>query len=180
MRSTGINIVRQLWAHDVGAELAVDIRSPEALLAYYKEDKHSWIVLIKQDGGHGEPVLKVKSMVRKEDAEIRGSELVSWLRGEMKERDVREGTKDRVKLIRHTSHQDTTPSGGEREQDVRMLVALHKGKRPNRKTVSEAGKCLQTQWLLLDHARVANASPSQPHSEHENSSMVSLMDRLPP
>ncbi|KAL1626626.1 eukaryotic translation initiation factor 2-alpha kinase [Diplodia seriata] len=92
LRSTGVKMVGELWAHDVSAELSIDARSPEELLSHYAEDKHSWIVIIKADAiNTGKPDLKVKSLVRKEDTDIRSSELLSYLRQEMRERDHREG-----------------------------------------------------------------------------------------
>lgn len=101
LRSTGVQMVGELWAHDVSAELSVDVRSPEELLAHYAEDKHSWIVTIKADAiNTGKPDLKVKSLLRKEDTDIRSSELLSYLRQELRERDHREG---RARLTRLNS-----------------------------------------------------------------------------
>lgn len=67
LRTTGIDVVEQLWSHDISGELAQDSRSPEDLMSKYREDHHSWIVIIKQDS-----VLKIKSIGRKEvpDVEI--------------------------------------------------------------------------------------------------------------
>ena len=151
LRSAGINILRQLWANDISAELAVDAHSTDELLAHYKDDKHSWIIIIKQDSGlHGERILKVKSMIRKEDTDIRSSELMSWLRMELRERDQREGTSDRIKLMRainNSHHQESSQlgggggsGGGEGSQDVRVLVSAPKGKKHYRRNVVEAGK----------------------------------------
>ncbi len=104
LRSAGIDILRRLWAHDISAELAVDANSADGLMARYKDDRHSWIVIVKPDtGGYGEKMLKVRSIVRKEDTEIRSSELMSWLRSEIRERDQRERTNDRAKFLRHSS-----------------------------------------------------------------------------
>ena len=144
LRSVGTGMVQQLWANDVSAELAVDARSTEELLAHYREDKHSWIIIIKQDtGSGGERALKVKNMLRKEDSDIRSSELLSWLRSEIRERDQREGMKDRARLIRHASQPDSSTSTSDnRAQDVRLLVRdlpLGKTKKPNRRAIIEAG-----------------------------------------
>lgn len=144
LRSAGINILRQLWANDISAELADDAHSTEELLAHYKDDKHSWIVIIKQDtGAHGEKMLKVKSMVRKEDTDIRSSELMNWLRSEIRERDQREGTNERAKLIRSVSGQplESAQLGvGDGAQDVRVLISQPKGKKHYRRNVVEAGQ----------------------------------------
>lgn len=92
LRSTGVKMLGELWAHDVSAELSIDARSPEELLSHHAEEKHSWIVIIKADAiNTGKPDLKVKSLVRKEDTDLRSSELLSYLRQEMRERDHREG-----------------------------------------------------------------------------------------
>ncbi len=138
LRSAGVKIVQDLWAVDISAELAGDARSPEELLADYRDDNHSWIVIIKQDTGtFGERNLKVKSMVRKEESDVRSTELFSWLRSEIRERDQREGTNERAKLLRQVSQHDVNQAAGEREADVRVLVPLHKGKKTNRRTVIE-------------------------------------------
>ncbi|KAI9807305.1 MAG: hypothetical protein M1833_000048 [Piccolia ochrophora] len=139
LRSVGLSLLRQLWANDISAELAIDVRSPEELLSHYKDDRHSWIIIIKQDpGSQGDRVLKVKSMVRKDETDVRSSQLLGWLRSEIRERDQREGVKDRAKLARKTSAQATGPSSAEGEQDVRVLFPTFKGKRGNRRFIVEA------------------------------------------
>jgi translation initiation factor 2-alpha kinase 4 len=133
LRSTGTEILQNIWAHDISAELAVDARSPEDLLSKYRDDQHSWIIIIKQDS-----ILKIKSMGRKDlqDVDIPISQLMSWLRGEIRERDHREGTNDRAKLLRHPSQADTNgPS--DQEQEVRVLVAQTKSKKSNRRNLVE-------------------------------------------
>ncbi|KAI9700411.1 MAG: hypothetical protein M1836_002426 [Candelina mexicana] len=138
LRSAGVRIVQDLWAVDISAELARDARSPEELSADYRDDDHSWIVIIKQDTGtFGERNLKVKSMLRKEESEVRSSELMSWLRTEIRDRDEREGTNERAKLLRQVSQHDASQAAGEREVDVKVLVPPHKGKKTNRRTVIE-------------------------------------------
>ncbi|KAI9843471.1 MAG: hypothetical protein M1837_006317 [Sclerophora amabilis] len=145
LRTLGVDLVHRLWAGDVSAEIAIDSRSPEELLSHYRDDRHSWIVIIKQESSnHGERILRVKSMVRREDSDIRSSELIGWLRSEMRDRDQREGIKDqRPKLQHHTSsHHDYTaqPLSDAVEQDVRVLFSLHKGKKNNRRNTVEAAQ----------------------------------------
>ena len=84
-------------------------------------------------------MLKVKSMIQKEDSDIRSSELFSWLRSEIRERDQREGTNDRARLLRTISQPETNQPAGEGEQDVRILISQYKGKKSTRKNVVEAG-----------------------------------------
>ena len=133
LRSTGIEILNQLWANDISAELAVDSRSPEDLLSKYRDDQHYWIVIIKQDS-----ILKVKTMGRKEiqDVDIAISQLLPWLASEIRDRDQRDGISDRVKLVRHTS-QANTSGAVENEQEVRLLVAQTKSKKSNRRNLVE-------------------------------------------
>lgn len=133
LRSTGIELLNQLWANDFSAELAVDSRSPEDLLSKYRDDQHYWIVIIKQDS-----ILKVKTVGRKEvqDVDIPILQLLPWLANEMRDRDQRDGISERVKLARHPSQ--TNPNGiVENEQEVRLLVAQTKSKKSNRRYIVE-------------------------------------------
>jgi eukaryotic translation initiation factor 2-alpha kinase 4 len=84
-------------------------------------------------------------MIRKEDFDIRSSELLGWLRSEIRERDRdhREGLPEKVKSpgIRHTGPPELAQfSSSDHEHDVRVLVSLHKGKKNNRRNVVEAGE----------------------------------------
>ncbi|CZT46280.1 probable cpc-3 protein [Rhynchosporium secalis] len=129
LRSVGIEVVQTLWRNDISAELARDSRSPEDLLSKYRDDQHSWVVIIKQDS-----ILKVKSQDRKEDADIPLTQLISWLSSEIRERDQKNGTHHRTRLQRHSSQADA-PS--EHEQEVRVLVAGTKSKKSNRRNIVE-------------------------------------------
>lgn len=140
LRSAGVQIVQELWANDISAELSIDTHSPDELTNRYKDDKHSWFVIIKQDSGEfGEKQLKVKCMDKKEDFDIRGSELLGFLKNELRERNQREGTNERAKLLRQPSHPESAALK-EKEADVRVLIAQHRGKKSNRRNVVEAGK----------------------------------------
>lgn len=133
LRTTGIEVIQQLWANDISAELAQDSRSPEDLLSKYREDHHSWIVIIKQDS-----ILKIKSVDRKDipDTDMPSSQLLPWLRSEIREKAQRDGTNQRMKLQRQSNQPD--PSGsGDREQYVRVLVAGTKSKKSNRQNIVE-------------------------------------------
>ena len=131
LRTSGVEIVQTLWKNEISAELARDTRSPEDLLSKYRDDQHSWVVIFKQDA-----ILKVKSMDRKDvaDTDIPSTQLLAWLKNEIRERDQRNGTHHRVKLQRHGSQADT---GAEHEQDVRVLIAGTKSKKSNRKNIIE-------------------------------------------
>lgn len=135
LRTAGVEITQHLWASEISAELAQDSRSPEDLLSKYREDYHSWIVIIKQDS-----IAKVKTMNRKDvsDADVPSSQLASWLRGEIRERDQREGTYHRTRLTRNPSQADSNnhmPS--KQEQEVHVLVAGTKSKKSNRRNIVE-------------------------------------------
>ena len=82
--------------------------------------------------------MKVKSTNRKDvpDADIPSTQLISWLRSEMRERVQREGTNQQSKLTRHSSQLDTIDVG-DHEQDVRVLIAGTKSKKSNRRNIVE-------------------------------------------
>ena len=137
LRSIGIKIVSDLRANDIKAELTVDAQTPEQLTSHYSTDNQSWLVIIKHEGlSSGKPDLKVKSLSNKgESADIHSLELVNFIRGELREREEREGHDDRIKLLRQPSQ----PDGGGREAkaDVHMLTANHKSKKTNKARVIE-------------------------------------------
>lgn len=130
----GISLLQILWSNSISAELARDSHSPEDLLSKYRSDQHSWIIIIKQDS-----VLKVKSMDRRDigDVDISSSQLLSFLKTEMRERDRKYGTQYREKL-----QQTGNVGEAEYEQDVRVLIAGTKTKKSNRrKIVEQAQSC---------------------------------------
>lgn len=150
LRTTGVKIVGDLWAHDLSAELAADARSPEELLAKYRDDKHSWVVIIKQDVDvFGKADLKVKSMDRKVDTDVRSSELMSYLRQEIRDRDHREGTNERARLLRMPSHAEKAQQ--EQKSNVQVLMAQHRSKKSNKWNVVEAAQS-RARELLASYA----------------------------
>lgn len=64
------------------------------------------------------------------------TQLMTWLKAEIRERDQREGTNQRAKLLRNASQPDTGGSN-EHEQDVRVLIAGTKSKKSNRRNIVE-------------------------------------------
>ncbi|MCJ1378773.1 hypothetical protein MMC17_001872 [Xylographa soralifera] len=137
LRTTGIKIVQALWANGISAELAIDIAgspSQSSLQSKGKAGLHGWSVQLIQDD-----TSRIQSLVKKEDIEIRTSELVSYLRGEIRERDRSEGIRtDRKALLRHSSsHQDPGGNFTDREPDVRVLTAQTKSKKSNRRNIVE-------------------------------------------
>jgi len=130
LRSSGVELLQTLWALDISAEIAKDARSPEDLMAKHRDDHYSWIIIIKQDH-----MLKIKTMGRKDvpDADVPTTQLISWLRSEVRERDWR------AAKLRSTSGQSEAASSSEskHEQEVRVIVSQNKSKKFNRRTVVE-------------------------------------------
>ncbi|KAL2262831.1 hypothetical protein VTK26DRAFT_9352 [Humicola hyalothermophila] len=140
LRSSGIELLQNLWAHGISAELARDARSPEDLLSSYRDESYSWIVIIKQDN-----LLKIKTMGRRDapDADIAAKELLNWLKSEIRERESRSGMRFRSTAgVAHSESANTLPGGGfgggeHEQQDVHVLVAQTKSKKFNRQAVVE-------------------------------------------
>jgi translation initiation factor 2-alpha kinase 4 len=134
LRTTGVEVVQQLWSNEISAELAQDSRSSEDLLSGYRDDHHSWIIIIKQDS-----IMKIKSMDRKEipDADVPSTQVVAWIKGEIRERDQREGTNQRAKMLQRHSSQQEAAGVSDHEQDVRVLMAGTKSKKSNRRNIVE-------------------------------------------
>lgn len=137
-----MKIIEDLWANGISAELAVDASSLEELLAKYKEHNHHWIVIAKADSK--ERGYKVRNLVRREEFDIRSSELVPWLRSEVQARQHREGIAD-PRQSRQSSQQDALLSS-EKANDVRILVPQHRSKKTNRRNIVESGTF--TLWIL--------------------------------
>ncbi|RHZ48784.1 putative protein kinase (Gcn2) [Aspergillus thermomutatus] len=135
LRTMGVKLVQDLWASDISAELAVDASSLEELLSEYKDHNHSWIVIAKQDSK--ERGFKVKCLVPKEELDIRSSELIPWLRNEIRARNQREGAPD-LRQSRLPSQSDAIAGANERANDVRILVSQHRSKKTNRRNIVES------------------------------------------
>ncbi|ORY71147.1 serine/threonine-protein kinase gcn2 [Pseudomassariella vexata] len=133
LRSAGVEILQTLWLHDIRAELARDSRSPDDLMTRNRDESYSWIIIVKQDG-----VLKIKTMGRKDvaDVEVPTTQLISWLRAELRER-------DRQLTVRQTDASSTAAAlekgviPPNPEQEVRILVGNTRSKKFNRHIVVE-------------------------------------------
>lgn len=166
----------------MSAELAKDARSPEDLLAQHRDDNYAWIVIIKPDS-----MLKIKTMTpiatttttstvtsRKDtnppDADIPASQLLSWLRSEVRDRDSKAQAR-----LRSLPLGETLLAGGGvglgggggggvggggtssgswgvdrdhgQQQLVRVLVAQTKSKKFNRQTVVEQAQVSATKLV---------------------------------
>ena len=137
LHSVGIRLVGDLRANHISAEVAVNAHSPEELLTQYQSANHSWTVIIKHEGlSSGKADLKVRSMESKgESTDVQSTELVNYIRGEIREREQREGHQDRTRLSKQTS-QGYDPEK-ERKNDVHVLMAQHKSKKSNKARIIE-------------------------------------------
>jgi translation initiation factor 2-alpha kinase 4 len=138
LRTVGVRIVQDLWANEIDSELGVDASSFEELMAHYNDDSHSWVVIVKADSK--ERGLRVRSLIKKEEFEVRNSELVGWLRAEIRARNQREPGLEHPKLLRNPSQPDTGGSTNDRTNDVRILVPQHRSKKTNRRNIIDSGK----------------------------------------
>lgn len=108
LRTEGVDLVQKLWRADVKAELACDAPGTEALMQVYRGDGFGWVVILKPSVGTSGSVaaigttvsgvggvedkdrlVKVKNLFRREDEDIKLSELVVWLKVEITERERR-------------------------------------------------------------------------------------------
>lgn len=136
LREQGIEVLSILWAHAISAELSSDARSPEELLSKTHKETFSWIVILKQDNQ-----AKIKSMWSKDvpDVDMQTSQVLSWLRGEIRERESRAGA--RLRGASSFVVGDVGPSNlsagvvDRQDQEVRVLVAQTRSKKFNRQTV---------------------------------------------
>lgn len=133
LRTSGIELLETLWAHDISAELARDSRSPEDLLTRHRDENYSWIIIIKQDG-----MLKIKTMGRRDvpDAEVPSTQLLTWLRAELRERD-RHLHLRQVETSSGVSALEKGNMPSNPEQKVVVLVGNTKSKKFNRRIVMD-------------------------------------------
>ena len=136
--STGLEIIQELWANDISAELVIDTVTHSQDLVYNLtsegRDSHTWIIYIKQDG-----YVKVRSMLRKEEMDMRALDMFAWLRSEISERDRMAGRSPGSMLTRQMSQQDASKGLGDGEPEVRVITSTSRGKKFNRKTVIAEG-----------------------------------------
>lgn len=144
LRTAGIDVLQMLWAQDISAELARDARSPEELVTRHRDDSHCWHVIVKQPD-----MLKVKTPGRKDaapDADMAPSQLCQWLRAEkMREREsaAAHGHAEGSSSIHlhhyqhHHHHQHQHQHQQIKQQEVRVLMAQTRSKKPNRQALVE-------------------------------------------
>lgn len=142
LRSTAVRVVAELWAHEISAELAKDARSVEELQSRHTDDHHSWLVIVKQE----KQDVKVRNLDANEETDVTHSNLVTYLRTELRERRARDFNNARMpRLLRHESSHAEGQSGsmvgqGKANNSVQVLMAQHRSKKSNKWAVVEAAQ----------------------------------------
>ncbi|KAF1839024.1 Serine/threonine-protein kinase [Decorospora gaudefroyi] len=137
LRSTGVKMVADLISHGYTAELAIDAHSIEDILRYYRGDRHSWVIIVKHGVAPEKPELKVKSIAKKEDTDLRAGDLLSYLRNELRDREDREGSAAQ-RLTKAGPHPSSTSNTTKSSVDV--LIAQHRSKKSNKWSIVEAAQ----------------------------------------
>ncbi|KAF1964275.1 kinase-like protein [Bimuria novae-zelandiae CBS 107.79] len=144
LRSTGVKMVGELIAHGYTSELAIDAHSVEDLLRHYRDDRHSWLIVIKHGIAPDKPDLKVKSIAKKEDTDLRSADLLNYLRNELRDREVREGTAAQ-RLTKALS--SATSSTSTTKANVDVLISHHRSKKTNKWSIVEAAQARSAELL---------------------------------
>ncbi|ORY09929.1 kinase-like protein [Clohesyomyces aquaticus] len=146
LRSTGVKMVAELIAHGYTSELAIDAHSLEDLLRHYRDDRHSWVIVIKHGVAGDKPDIKVKSIAKKEDTDLRTADLLNYLRNELRDRDLREGT-----AAQRLSRAVPTPAAATSsasKSNVDVLISQHRSKKTNKWSIVEAAQNRSADLLL--------------------------------
>jgi translation initiation factor 2-alpha kinase 4 len=138
LRSAGVKLVAELIAHGYTAELAVDAHSIEDILRHYRDDRHSWVIVIKHGLAPDKPELKVKSIAKKEDTDLRMGDLLNYLRNELRDRETREGSAAQ-RLTRAVPAASSSASATAKS-NVDVLMAQHRSKKSNKWSIVEAAQ----------------------------------------
>lgn len=135
LNTTCLDIAADVWANNIRAELTDLYNSFEELAKAYKKDGQFLVISVRQDsnaiGGVG---IRGRAPGRQEDDEIKRTELVGWLRDELK---VPETDTGRAKLRRETSvgESSTQLSVDARPAEVVIITPKYKGKKTNRQAL---------------------------------------------
>lgn len=144
--SVGVDILNELWNNNISAELAERSIEDDGENAYTKTEEravdHNWIILVKS-----EDVVKVKNTSRKDENEVRTSELVAHLRAEARDRDRQEGRAPKASMVRNGSQHDFNIPNKDRAVDIKILMSQNKGKKVNRKTIVEEAQAHKRAYL---------------------------------
>ncbi|KAF1998899.1 kinase-like protein [Amniculicola lignicola CBS 123094] len=149
LRSTGVRMVADLISHGYTAELAIDAHSIEDVLRHYRDDRHSWIVVIKHGVANDKPDLKIKSTAKKEDTDLRSADILGYLRNELRDRETREGSA--AQALSRTTPATPAPSSSSSKANVDVLVAQHRSKKTNKWGIVEAAQTRSAELLASFH-----------------------------
>jgi translation initiation factor 2-alpha kinase 4 len=86
--------------------------------------------------------------VRKEELDIRSSDIVTWLRSEIQARQLREGNNNTAGGLRQP-RQASQQNPLESDQDVQILVPQHRSKKTNRRNIIESGMSIPRLCVIL-------------------------------
>ncbi|KAL9100170.1 MAG: hypothetical protein Q9163_004420 [Psora crenata] len=167
LEKCGAKVLSELWANHVSAELVGMGTYMAASSAYTKsvhtKEDHNWFVLLKSLD-----LAKVRSSYRQDEAEVRMSDLVHYLRAEIRERDRTEGRQPRATMLRHDSQPDGPPV--DKEVDVKLLMLQSKGKKLNRNTIVEEAIAQAQDWRAsaLENPIVAIETKDEVFQEIQN------------
>jgi eukaryotic translation initiation factor 2-alpha kinase 4 len=154
LRTTAIELLQQLWADGISAELSRDFGSMTNLLISHKADHYGWVVLVRHDSNTaGERTLKIRNIAKKEDAEVELTELSSWLAAEIRDRDRRRGHLATIPTSRAPrrgtnttttmttiTNPDSSMESNRDAPDIRILHPPYKTKRPSRHTILDTAR----------------------------------------
>ncbi|KZM19461.1 Non-specific serine/threonine protein kinase [Ascochyta rabiei] len=165
LRSAGVKMVSDLIAHGYTAELSIDAHSIEDVLRHYRDDRHSWVIIIKHGVAPDKPDLKVKSIAKKEDADLRSADLLNYLRNELRDRESREGSAAQ-RLTKAAPAPSSSPSTSTRA-NVDVLISHHRSKKSNKWSIVEAAQSRSHE--LLDSFQEAPIAAIETKEEVMNS-----------
>lgn len=165
LRSSGVKMVSDLIAHGYSAELSIDAHSIEDVLRHYRDDRHSWVIIIKHGVAPDKPDLKVKSIAKKEDTDLRSADLLNYLRNELRDRESREGSAAQ-RLTKAAPAPTSSPSTSTRA-NVDVLISHHRSKKSNKWSIVEAAQSRSHE--LLDSFQEAPIAAIETKEEVMNS-----------
>ena len=143
-------MVADLISYGYTAELAIDAHSVEDLLRHYRDDRHSWVIVIKHGIAADKPDLKIKSIAKKEDTDLRSPDLFNYLRNEYRDRESREGvsTHRQFKVVPSTPIVASSPAP---KANVDVLISHHRSKKSNKWGIVEAAQTRSAELLTSFH-----------------------------
>jgi translation initiation factor 2-alpha kinase 4 len=146
LRSTGVKLVAELISHGYPAELSVDAHSIEDILRHYREDRHSWVIVLKHGVAPDKPELKIKSIAKKEDTDLRMGDLLNYLRNELRDREAREGSA--VQRLTRATSAPHAPAPSSSKSNVDVLLAQHRSKKSNKWAIVDAAQARSSELLM--------------------------------